>query len=324
MKYIRRIICSLVHRLLWLFSKPVKASFWYQKLFVDFDHRIYPDNVWYRENEERNFYVVNLGSSSAKWAFDWSSAGVKGMNWANQPQTLIDDFRLLKNFHSILRKSGTVIITIMPFTGLNKQTGVMDTLKYLPTLYWDIVQDMSHIEQARRLQAYPILMGKPAIKAGLRHILGKEVKPIDWRTAIDHNPMPDAELEKDAEKWMDGWAKQFGIEDFEAPLTEENKKGREVRVGVMRELVDFIVERGYRPVWVLPPVTRHLSKFFTPKFLEFYIDSFLLEVGRDVRLLDYTNDAELQNEGLYFNSFFLNAKGRCIFTKRVSQDLQLI
>ena len=167
-------------------------------------------------------------------------------------------------------------------------------------------------------------MGKPAIKAGLRHILGKEVKQIDWRTTIDHNPMPDAELEKDAEKWMDGWAKQFGIEDFEAPLTEENKKGREVRVGVMRALVDFIVERGYRPVWVLPPVTRHLSKFFTPKFREVYIDSFLLEVGRDVRLLDYTNDAELQNDSLYFNSFFLNARGRRIFTKRVSQDLQLI
>ena len=324
MKHIRRIIGYLVRSVLWLFSKPVKASLWYQNLFVDFDHRIYPDNVWYREHDERNFDVVNLGSSSAKWAFDWSSVGVKGMNWANQPQTLIDDFRLLKNFHSILRKGGTVIITIMPFTGINKRTVVLDTLKYLPTLYWDVAQDMPHVDQARRLQSYPILMGKPAIKAGLRYVLGREIKQIDWRITSDYNPMSGAELETDAEKWMMGWTNQFRIEDFEAPLTEENLKGREVRVGVMQELIDFIVERGYRPIWVLPPVTRHLAKFFTPKFREIYIDSYLREVNRDVRLLDYTNDAELQDDSLYFNSFFLNAKGRHIFTKRVLNDLQLI
>ena len=204
MKHIRRIIGSFACRLLWLFSKPLKTSLWYRNLFVDFDHRIYPDNVWYRENDERNYDVVNLGSSSAKWAFDWSGVGVKGMNWANQPQTLIDDFRLLKNFHSILRKGGTVIITIMPFTGLNKRTDVMDTLKYLPTLYWDAVQDMPYVDQAKRLQSYPILMGKPAIRAGLRYILGREIKQIDWRTTVDHNPMSGAELEKDAERWMRG------------------------------------------------------------------------------------------------------------------------
>lgn len=321
MKFIKRIVGYFAYRLLWLFSKPIKASFWYKNLFVDFEHKRYPDNVWYRECDERNFDVVNLGSSSAKWAFAWDSAGVKGMNWANQPQTLIDDFRLLKNFHSILRKGGTVLITIMPFTGLNKQTGVMDTLKYLPTLYWDIVQDMPYINQARKLQAYPILMGKPAIKAGLRHVLGRDKPQSDWRTLIDYNPMSGEELEKDAAQWMNGWAKQFGISDFEAPLTADNQAGREVRINVMRALVDFIVERGYRPIWVLPPVTKHLSKFFTPKFRETYINSFLREVARNVKFLDYTADAELHDDSLYFNSFFLNKRGAHLFTKRVLADI---
>lgn len=304
-------------------SVPVKASEWYKSLFVDFDHETYPDNVWYRKNDERNFDIVNLGSSSARWAFDWSAVGVKGMNWANRPQTLIDDFRLLKNFHSILKKNGEVVIAIMPFTGLDKKTGVMDTLKYLPTLHCDIVQDMPFAAKARQLQAYPILMGTPAIKAGFRRLLHKETKCVSLFETIDRNPMSGEELEIDAERWMKGWAKEFAIEDFEAPLTEENQRGRSVRVAVMRELVDFAVERSYRPIWVLPPVTRHLGKFFTPRFREIYIDGFLREVGRDVRLLDYMSDAEFQDDSLYFNSFFLNAKGRSAFTRRVWQDLHL-
>ena len=44
---------------------------WYKSLFLDPDHTIYPDNYWYRKNDERNFDVVNLGSSGGKWAFDY-------------------------------------------------------------------------------------------------------------------------------------------------------------------------------------------------------------------------------------------------------------
>ena len=245
MKVVRTIFSWPVRKCLGLLSMPVKASRWYQSLFVDFNHKIYPDNVWYRENEERNFDVVNLGSSSAKWAFDWSAVGVKGMNWANQPQTLIDDFRLLKNFHSILKKNGVVIITLMPFTGLNKATGLMDTFKYLETLYWDVIKDMPFAKKAQTLRSYPILFGKPAVKAMIRYLLGREVVVSDWRLDVEKNPMTYEELESDAQGWISGWAKQFDIKNLADDLTEENRKGRKIRVKVMQEIVDFCIERGY-------------------------------------------------------------------------------
>ena len=305
-------------------SKPILKTRWYKAKFVDFTHGRYPDNIWYREHDERNFDVVNLGSSGGRWAFDWQSAGVKGMNWANQPQTLIDDFRLLRNFHSILRKNGVVIITIMPFSGLNKTTGVVDTFKYLGTLPWDIVKDMPYSQQAERLRNYPILFGKPAIKAAIRHLLGLEERPSDWRETIERNPMSQEELIKDADSWMAGWSRQFGIDDLEAPLTEGNQEGRKVRIEVMRDIVDFCTERGYRPVYVIPPVSRHLAAKFTSRFRSIYIYDFLEAVNRDVLTLDYLDDADLVEDNLYFNSFFLNAKGRHAFTRRVLQDLQLI
>ena len=92
----------------------------------------------------------------------------------------------------------------------------------------------------------------------------------------------------------------------------------------MRTMVDFCLERGYKPVYVIPPVTKHLSNYFTSSFNETYIYSFLREVDRNLLLLDYSKDENFQKDDLYFNSFFMNQKGREMFTKRVLKDLNLI
>ena len=133
-----------------------------------------------------------------------------------------------------------------------------------------------------------------------------------------------SELDKDAKRWIDGWKRQFGIVDFEAPLTPKNLAGREYRVNLMRQLIDFCAERGYKPVYVIPPVTKHLGKYFTPKFQKLYIYDFLQQVDRDIQTLDYSKDVELKEDDLYFNSFFLNARGRKLFTAKVLEDLNII
>ena len=298
------------------------ASKWYKGLFVDFDNEIYPSQTWFRKYDKRNFDVVAIGSSSAKYAFDWSATNAKGMNWGQAPQTLVNSSKLVKNFFSIVRKHGTFLITLCPFSSLHTEATVLETLKYLRLLNCELKSDMPHLAEAQRLRSYPILFGKPAIKAGIKHLLGRERTAVDVRMTLDHNPMSAEELGRDAENWMRGWARQFGISDFEAPLTQENQEGRKVRIQVMRELVDFIVERGYRPVYVIPPVEPHLAIRFTPRFRELYFTNFLKEVNRPVKLLDYTNDPEFGSADYYFNSFFLNKRGRELFTQRVWRDLQ--
>ena len=93
----------------------------------------------------------------------------------------------------------------------------------------------------------------------------------------------------------------------------------------MRELIDFCTERGYKPVFVIPPVTEHLAKFYTPKFEETYIYEYLKAIERNVLLLDYSKEAKYRNDdSLYFNSFFLNKRGRKAFTHQVLSDLDII
>lgn len=294
---------------------------WYKNLFVDTEHENYPDNYWYRKHDERNYDVVNLGSSGGKWAFDYDGTGVKGMNWAYQPQTLFEDFQLLRHYHSILKKGGVVIITIMPFTGLNKKTGRYDSLKYmkLETQGEPIQPFMA--KEAQRYAEYPILFRKAAVKALIKYFLGKD-KPRDYSVQnVDHNQMTDEQLKADAVMWINGWKHQFNITDFDVPLTEENQKGRYYRIKLMRELIDFCAERGYKPVYVIPPVTTYLDSYYTPKFKQTYYYDYLKQVDRNVPMLDYTKDKSLMDKDLYFNSFFFNHRGRKIFTQLVLKDI---
>ena len=302
--------------------KILKKTQWYRNMLVDPDHEIYPDNTWYRTHDERNFDIVNLGSSGGKWAFDYSDLDLKAMNWAQQPQTLLEDYNLLRHYHSILRKGGYVIITIMPFTGLNKETGLLDAFKYVNLdCQGEPIQPHMYNE-ACRYAKYPILFKKKAIKALIRFLLGKESNADKYAyTKVEHNPMSHRQLDEDAKRWIDGWKRQFSIEDFDAPLTPQNQEGRKFRINLMRELIDFCLERGYKPVYVIPPVTSHLSCYYTQQFESTYVYGFLKEVNREIPLLDYSKDETFKDDDLYFNSFFLNSKGRKMFTLRVIQDL---
>ena len=303
----------------------IEKTNWYKSKFIDINHETYPDNVWYRKHDERNYDVVNLGSSGGKWAFDYSSLDVKAMNWAQQPQTLLEDYNLLRHFHSILKKDGYVLITIMPFTGLNKKTGLMDAMKYIKfDIQGEPIQPYM-FKEAQRYATYPILFKKPAVKALIKYLLGKDKKVgVPTETQLDYNPMTLAELEADAKRWTAGWKRQFGISDFDAPLTKENEEGRAYRIKLMQTLIDFCTERGYKPVYVIPPVTEHLAKYYTSKFEETYIYGYIQAVNREVLTLDYSKDDDFRkNDNLFFNSFFLNKQGRLIFTRRVLKDLGL-
>jgi hypothetical protein len=70
-------------------------------------------------------------------------------------------------------------------------------------------------------------------------------------------------------------------------------------------------------------VTQYLDSYFTPKFKETYYYSYLKVVDRPVPLLDYSANKDLMSSTLDLNSFFLNHRGRQLFTKQVLKDLGL-
>lgn len=311
---------AVVSTVLFLANRLVLTSNWFQGLYADPEHEIYPDNIWYRKHDERNFDLINLGSNSAKYAFDYTDELVRAMNWSSGTQTLIDDYKLVRNFHSVLKENGTVIITIMPFTSINKKTGLMDAFKFWKV--FDYTQTASKYQKkCRILERLPILFGVPAVKTSIKRLIGRDIQRTDM-VDTETNLMPEEHMKEHAARIIDSWKQEFSIENLEAVLTERNLKGRRVRIHVMKDLLDFLKERGYKAVFVIPPVSSYLKKYFTEAFREIYIYSYLRQFDHDIPILDYLANDEFEDKDLYFNSYYLNRRGAKIFTHKVITDLQ--
>ena len=84
-------------------NKIIRHTKWYDQYWNGVQ------KFWYLNRF--NLDVVNLGSYSGKYSFNYNDLGVTGMNWAVGPQSLVHDFNILKNYFSYLKLRGTVIIS---------------------------------------------------------------------------------------------------------------------------------------------------------------------------------------------------------------------
>lgn len=296
-------------------NRLVKKTNWYNNVIPDKAN--YPDNEWYRSHLERNYDVVNVGSSSAVFAFDYTGLNVKAFNWAMQPQSLEYSFKILKMYFSILAQKGIVLIPFSPFSGLSvagKWTATAND-KYYTILDCTLVDDYESVKRRRNYPLFtqPRTALKRLVKDVPRHVCGTRIKSC--RT--------EEEFRQDAERWMEIWKKEFNIEYLSAPLSDENKKGAESRRKLLSEMIDFCLVRELRPVLVLPPMHPALSSLFTKEFRENYIYSFLRRTNtRNILFLDYFDDKRFVSAEDYDNSFFLSQEGARRFTRIVLEDVK--
>ena len=166
---------------------------------------------------------------------------------------------------------------------------------------------------------YPVFTAKKQI---LRIL--KDTKP-DVRLELEKNPMNSDEIKKDAKKWIDGWKKQFSINDLEnVTLSDENRKSIKKNIEILKEMIDFCIQKEFEPVLIVMPVTKELSNHFPDRFMQEQIIYYINQANeKDVRFLNYWKDEKFEDESYYFNSFFMNKIGRLKFTEQVLRDLGL-
>ncbi len=309
----KKLLQIILFPLLWL-NKLVRCTNWYKNTIPDLDN--YPTNDWYRKHSERNYDIVNIGSSSAVFAFDYSETGLKAFNWALQPQSMEYGFRLLKNYFSILREDGIVMIPLSPFSGLNVggkwRSNANDRYYYL--LDRTLIDNYKEVAKRRR---YPLFTSP--IQA-LKRLLKDVPKKSHPNCKICKT---DEEFERDSKQWIGNWMKEFNISDLEAPLTEENKRGMTERIKLLSDIISFCHVRGLRPVIIMPPMHPTLAEQFSCTFRNSYIYYALHDItSKGVLFLDYWKDSRFMKDEYFYNSFFMNKIGAKIFTKQVSMDLQ--
>lgn len=297
----------------------VKHTNWYRNLFAYTSQMC--TNLGYRDYLVRNLDIVNVGSNPARFAFHYED--VLGENWSTGNQGLDMDFEILKYRHSFIKKGGVVLLPLVAFSGVSgylrnkpQYTGTRYYAKFAKTLDPMQASLIPEVNKANKMVRFPLLVEPKAIK-----YLILDEQP-DNRLMIDSMSLMYPQLLEDARHMMESWLEEFGMKSIDMPLSEDLKKGIDISVRTIRDMIDFLVERKLKPVIILTPMSEPLQSLFTEDVKKKLIYDFIEKINRpDVQFLDYSNDKDLQNPELYFNCLFMNLHGRKLFTKRVLNDL---
>lgn len=300
-------------------NKLVKKTNWWKNKYLACQQFV--SNSGYRDNIQRNYDIVNLGSNPAHFAFFYEN--VKGQSWATGSQGQDMDFEILKYYHSYLKKGGTVLIPIMPFTAISTYLkeredywGVEYYSKFFQILDYYQASQLPNSKKIGRYVKLPLLYNIRAIR-----YLIKDCSP-DNRYQIIEQPLMDMELKENAKKWISGWLKEFKLEFFNDTLSDKWTTYYNEAIILNQSMVDYCLERGLKPVFICVPMSHYLSDLFPADVRKFLVTDFVNACNEhNIPFLDYTLDPDFQDASLYFDSFFLNMRGRKLFTRRVLKDL---
>lgn len=293
-----------------------KNQFLFTKNFIS--------NNGYRDNLGRNLDIVNLGSNPALNGFFYEK--VRGANWATGSQGFPMDFEILKYYHSYVKEGGYVLIPIMPFSSISNFLETRSEywsdnyyMKFAKILDYEQIKKLPNFRNVLLKMKFPLVFN-PKLAIFIFHDV-----PVDSNLLVNEQTMQATELEYDAKKWIKNWKKEFYVKEYKDFWGETFKPYFNSGVKILSEMIDFCLYRNLKPVLITIPMSSYLANEFTLEFRQKMIYDFVNTANKkDVKFLDYMFDDRFSNEKLFNGSFFLNMRGRKMFTEQVVKDLGLI
>ncbi len=291
----------------------VRRSPWFKEV-------LFPDCEKFWNQKTFNLDVVNLGSTSGLNAFNYEGIPVKAVNWALGHNPIMADQEVLNNYFSYLNpNSSTVILSLCPFTSLS---GSYD---YFEERYYTILRMSSIPHFSYKLKAKVLGMRRNPLRYYPLYMMLRDIKGVLFSKRTTPI-LSELQMEKDAQRWMDNWQKEFSVRSFSDPLSLINQDSVEDAAKIVNEIISFCNERNIQPVMLIPPVYHTLGEKFTTEARKVIIDSLLDKItNKTVWFHNYMDDPDFTNDNTLFqNSFLMNKKGAKLFTRRVLNDLNII
>lgn len=259
-----------------------------------------------------NLDVVNLGSNSSRFAFSYIDSNLNCMNWAVSPQYLKYDFELLKNYHSFLAEGATVYISLCPFSFFYPNFPKSYNLKYYTFLNPVSIIDFDEEERIKALQLkYNFIEKKPlyTIKETLKALIKA------FLSFLYNNKQPDySSFNMVASQMMYSWKKQFSINNFEEPLSEQLHDELVDTADTLNNMLQFCKERGFKPIVVIPPIHKSLSSLLPVWWNDALNDFIRLSNLQETPFYNFASDSRFMDDSFYRTPLYLNKEGARFFT----------
>lgn len=262
----------------------------------------------FKANMPENLVIINLGNSQSEAALEYKT--VNGYNMANGSQPFYYDAQILEQYSDRMEENCIVLMGISYFSfyyGAERQDVAA---KY----YWML--DRGRIRQysfakEMAVKHLPILFDIKAASQIFLDRLPQQPQKIDGNNfSVEALPT----VGKNRAMYFQQWYKSGGGENL-----EEQKQ-------ILREMIVYCLDKGFRPILFTPPYTRYLNEHFPPDLLEEYFYEHIREVNiENIAYLDYSHDSRFEdNHDLFGDADHLNAAGRERFSGILFEDLRYL
>ena len=296
------------------FRKFIKKSDWYNTTFMDCK------KFW--DGFPMGLDVVNLGSTSSVFAFNYEGIDKKCANWAMRPQTLYADFLILQNYCSYLKPGSIVFIPICPFSSLSSPRYLT---KGADRYYTILASESIWPYSFEKYNQMTNIKNQPQRYYPLGSFVMDVLRlcHIAKRRSVTHTSATEVMLDADARNRIAAWKNEFSIIDFNYPLRLHNQDMLDIAKELIREMVQFCKEREFVPVIVVPPIASPLADKFSDYAVGKYVTPLLDEGNKEgVLVLNYLKDEKFGKCEYYQDSICMNNIGSKIFTQQVLKDIE--
>lgn len=297
-------------------NKLLKRTWWWKNQFIG-------TTQFRQDGRDKKYDIINLGSNPSRFAFFYEN--VSGQSWATGSQSQIMDFAILKSYRNQIKDGGTVLVAIMPFTSI--ATYLKERPEYWGNAYYGKFAKILNSEERSKLPncsdimsylKYPLLSNLSLYK---QLIYGWNE---DSRYEMTEQPLMHNDLEENAKGWIDAWLKEFRLKNLEDVFDSRWTQYYQEAIELCKEIVTYCLQEGLKPVFICVPMSHYLSDKFSSKVRKYLVTDFVKSCNEhNIPFMDYTLDPSFQDASLYIDSFFLNMRGRKLFTERVLKDLGL-
>lgn len=302
---------SIVRKIRKAANMIVRQSYWFKEVCFSGCSKFWSYNKF-------NTKIVNLGSTSSLYAFNYEDLNVKAANWAIARNPIVGDLAILKNYYSFLEPNKSIVLLpICPFSSLSGRYDYLDD-RYYTFLYPSSIPYFSN----QRLNKIMEIYNNPLRYYPIAELFAIIVRLFKKKEII----LSEKQMEIDAKIWYNNWLKEFSINSFSEGLSLLNKDSISEYCVYINEIIDFCEERNLSIYVVIPPVYKTLrDKFDEQACFTLFSDIYNVAQNRNVKILDYFKQSEFSaNKVLFKNSFLMNKEGAKVFTQKVLEDLQVI
>lgn len=303
---------SIKHKIASKLNGAIRRTHW-------FNEELFPDCRKFWNYNTFNTDVINLGSTSGYYAFDYEGLPIKGGNFALRHNPLSGDQAILKNYFGYLNPKGShVIIPLCVFSSLAGSYDFMED-RFYTLIYPSSIPHFSYRRQqqikaiaASPIRRFPLWSFYTELRAQLR--------------GTSHSTLTEEQMKADADRWIKGWKHEFALSDFSQPLSLFNKDGVNDAAEILNDIISFCKERKIKPVIMIPPMYHTLAEKFDEKARQLFVYDLIEKVeDKMVPFHNYMDDSRFSRDSsLFMNSFFLNKKGAKKFTRIALTDIGLL